>query len=69
MQKTTNLQLNKPDYSDKADIADLNKNMDILDEEVFNKSDLGHKHKKSDITDFPASLPANGGNADTIMNP
>ena len=25
-----------------------------------------HKHTKTDITDFPASLPANGGNADTI---
>lgn len=27
-------------------------------------SALGHKHTKSEITDFPASLPANGGDAD-----
>lgn len=27
-------------------------------------SALGHKHTKSEITDFPASMPANGGNAD-----
>ena len=25
---------------------------------------VGHKHTKSDITDFPSSLPANGGSAD-----
>ena len=28
------------------------------------KSDTGHTHTKSQITDFPTSLPANGGNAD-----
>lgn len=27
---------------------------------------LSHTHTKSQITDFPASLPANGGNADTV---
>lgn len=26
----------------------------------------GHNHTKSEITDFPSSLPANGGNADTV---
>jgi hypothetical protein len=26
----------------------------------------GHTHTKNDITDFPSSLPANGGNADTL---
>ena len=25
-----------------------------------------HKHLKSEITDFPSSMPANGGNADTV---
>ncbi|WP_373845285.1 hypothetical protein [Clostridium sp.] len=30
------------------------------------KSDTGHAHTKSNITDFPSSLPANGGNADTV---
>ena len=28
----------------------------------------GHTHTKSQITDFPSSLPANGGNADTVGN-
>lgn len=31
-----------------------------------NKSDKGHKHSKSEITDFPSSLPANGGSSDAI---
>lgn len=26
----------------------------------------GHTHEVSEITDFPSSLPANGGNADTL---
>lgn len=30
------------------------------------KSNTGHKHTKSDITDFPTSMPANGGNSDTV---
>lgn len=29
-------------------------------------SALGHKHTKAEITDFPNSLPANGGNSDTV---
>ena len=29
---------------------------------------LSHTHTKSQITDFPTSLPANGGNADTVDN-
>lgn len=35
---------------------------------VSNKSDVGHKHIKADITDFPTSMPASGGNADTLDN-
>ena len=31
------------------------------------KSDIGHKHIKEDISNFPTSLPANGGNADTVI--
>ena len=27
---------------------------------------ITHKHTKSQITDFPSSLPANGGDADTV---
>lgn len=30
------------------------------------KSNAGHKHTKSDITDFPTSMPANGGNSTTV---
>ena len=32
------------------------------------KSNAGHKHTKSDITDFPTSMPANGGNSATVNN-
>ena len=32
------------------------------------KSDTGHTHTKSEITDFPTSLPVDGGNADTVDN-
>ncbi|WP_034218386.1 phage upper tail fiber protein [Lachnoclostridium phytofermentans] len=30
------------------------------------KANLSHKHTKADITDFPTSMPASGGNADTV---
>lgn len=29
----------------------------------------GHKHSKSDVTDFPTSLPANGGSASSLIVP
>ena len=35
---------------------------------VAGKSDTGHTHTKSQITDFPTSLPANGGTADSANN-
>jgi len=66
MKKTTNLQLNKPDYTDVADIKTINDNMDILDTEISKKANSTHSHTKSEITDFPTSLPANEGNADTV---
>ena len=31
-----------------------------------NISYVGHKHKKADITDFPTTMRANGGNCDTV---
>ncbi len=34
MQKTKNLQLKKPDYTDVADIANINDNMDVIDENI-----------------------------------
>ena len=36
-----------------------------VDTKLSGKSDTGHTHTKSQITDFPTSLPANGGNAGT----
>ncbi|WP_250675797.1 hypothetical protein LZ906_006775 [Paraclostridium ghonii] len=47
--QTTNLKLTKPSYTDAADIAVISNNMDIIDTEVNNKSDKGHKHSMSDI--------------------
>ena len=37
-----------------------------VDTKLSGKSDTGHTHTKSQITDFPTSLPANGGTADKI---
>ena len=34
MTETENLKLKKPDYTDTADIADINANMDIIDENL-----------------------------------
>jgi len=94
MQETTNLKLKKTDYSDVADIADINANMDILDKHNHNNgadltnvnaAKLGGKapsdyaldgnlktvaktRNYNDLTNKLSSLPANGGNADTIDN-
>lgn len=35
-------------------------------QDLTTKAEKVHKHTKADITDFPTSLPANGGNADTV---
>lgn len=35
---------------------------------LASKADVNHTHEIVDITDFPTSLPANGGNADTVNN-
>ena len=37
-----------------------------VDTKLSGKSDTGHTHTKSQITDFPTSLPANGGTANKI---
>ncbi|WP_312497106.1 hypothetical protein [Anaerosporobacter sp.] len=55
--ETTNLKLNKPDKTDFYNIDLVNTNMDKIDEAVTGKA------SKDDI---PKSLPANGGNADTV---
>lgn len=58
--ETTNLKLNKPDKTDFYNIDLVNINMDKIDEAI------GEKANKGDIPSIPDSLPANGGNADTL---
>lgn len=49
--------------------ADLDKPISTdVQTALDDKANIAHTHKKSDITDFPTSLPANGGNADTVNN-
>lgn len=38
----------------------------VVKQAIDNKADSSHTHVKADITDFPASLPANGGDAATV---
>lgn len=58
--ETNNLKLNKPDITDFYNIDLVNVNMDKIDEAI------GEKANKGDIPSIPDSLPANGGNADTL---
>lgn len=37
-----------------------------IDTKLSGKANSSHTHTKSQISDFPTSLPANGGNADTV---
>lgn len=41
---------------------------DEMSEALKGKADAEHSHTVSDISDFPESLPANGGNADSVGN-
>ncbi|MDF2611357.1 MAG: hypothetical protein K0R92_2831 [Lachnospiraceae bacterium] len=67
MQQTTNFGLQKPEpLIDNVDINVINNNMNIIDEEIANRAPSDHGHTVADITDFPASMPASGGNADTV---
>jgi len=56
MQETTNLKLRKPEYNEYADIADINHNMDILDEEVNKKLEKTEKAADSEKLDGLDSL-------------
>ena len=38
----------------------------VINSALAGKAASSHSHTKSQITDFPSSLPANGGNADTV---
>lgn len=51
-------------YVNKSYLSTQFKNFADKIAKVFSK--IGHTHLKSDITDFPTSMPANGGNAATV---
>ena len=57
MTETTNLRLKKPDSTDFYNVEDFNDNADIIDAAMSGKADR---------SEIPTSLPADGGNADTI---
>jgi hypothetical protein len=55
------------DYNALANLPDIQSAVDHTHTpESIGAAPADHEHKTSDITDFPASLPANGGNADTV---
>ena len=56
---TTNLGLTKPAYSDDADIADINDNMDILDAKI---GAVGNTSVQNQINSASASISANAQN-------
>lgn len=55
--ETPNLKLSKPETTDFYDVSVQNDNMDKIDQAIA---------EKADKADIPTSLPANGGNADTV---
>ena len=74
----TQINTNKSDISalktsvtGKADTGHTHDDRYFTETEVTNKlagkSDTGHTHTKAQITDFPTSLPANGGTADKAI--
>ncbi|MEK5036353.1 hypothetical protein MKY96_33525 [Paenibacillus sp. FSL R7-0302] len=79
MKTTSNLGLKKPEGADIVDINDLNGNMDILDTAVkavqdhtsdttrhITAAERTAWNAKANKSDIPSSLPASGGNADTV---
>ena len=50
------------------DAAAMNTAILANTEAISGKADKSHTHTKSEITDFPTSLPANGGTATTATN-
>ena len=50
--------------SNANDIAAMSTEISANTEAISGKADKSHTHTKSQITDFPTSLPANGGTAD-----
>lgn len=54
--------------SELSDISENPVENKVIKKALDDKAENNHNHTKSDITDFPTSLPANGGNADTVNN-
>ena len=54
--------------SNENDAAAMNTEILANTEAISGKADKIHTHTKSQITDFPTSLPANGGTADSANN-
>nr|WP_295681494.1 hypothetical protein [uncultured Lachnoclostridium sp.] len=69
-QYTENYNLELQQGEDFIDVNGLSRNFNAIDGELKNleddKAHKDHKHKTSDITDFPTALPADGGNAGTV---
>ena len=57
--------LEKRVSSNENEAAAMNTEISANTEAISGKADKIHTHTKSDITDFPTSLPANGGTADS----
>ena len=55
MQNTTNLNLKKPEYTDFADIQDINDNMDILDDALHDTQNSVATFTSSDVADGSAT--------------
>ena len=60
--------LEKRVSSNENDAAAMNAEISANTEAINGKADKIHTHTKSEITDFPTSLPANGGTADSANN-
>lgn len=48
------------------EVSDRTTQYNTLNAKLEEKSNDGHKHVVNDITDFPTSMPANGGNSSTV---
>ena len=60
--------LEKRVSSNENNAAAMNAEISANTEAISGKADKIHTHTKSEITDFPTSLPANGGTADSANN-
>ena len=60
--------LEKRVSSNENEAAAMNTEISANTEAISGKADKIHTHTKSEITDFPTSLPANGGTADSANN-